>query len=358
MSVTPAQRLARIRLASQWLVGSRATSPADVVRSMMAMQAQDFAGAKWAVGLRLPASTEAQVDRALADGTIVRSWPMRGTLHFVAPEDLGWILALTTDRLVAGSAGRRAELGLDERQLETARTAAQEALAGGHALTRGQMHELFVRAGVSVESQRGYQILWYLAQTGTLCFGPPQPKQQTFVLLDEWVGQPRRLERDEALGELAERYFSSHGPSTIKDFAWWSSLRMKDARTGLAVARPRLAEMDSEESTYYLSPEAEEATTPATRALPAFDEFLLGYQDRSAQVPAEHAGKVMPPGGGTFLPTIAADGIVMGTWKRMTTARGIRVETAPFQSLNRRVEAGFARAAADYAAFLGVPLLA
>ena len=201
-------------------------------------------------------------------------------------------------------------------------------------------------AGVSVESQRGYQILWYLAQTGTLCFGPPQPGQQTFVLLDEWVPAPRRLERDEALGELAERYFSSHGPSTIKDFAWWSSLRMKDARTGLAVARPRLAEMDSEGSTYYLSPEAEEATIPATMALPPFDEFLLGYQDRSAQVPAQHAGKVMPPGGGTFLPTIVADGIVMGTWKRMTTARGIRVETVPFQSLNRRAEAGFARAAA------------
>ena len=366
MSVTPGQRLARLRLASQGLAGSRAASPAEVVRSMMAMQAQDFAGAKWSVGVRLPGSTEAQVDRALAEGSIVRSWPMRGTLHFVAPEDLGWILKLTTDRLIAGAARRLAALELDEKQLETARAAAQDALHGGRALTRVQMHDVFAKAGVSPRSQRGYQILWYLAQTGTLCFGPPQPKQQTFVLLDEWVSKPRRLERDEALGELAERYFASHGPSTLKDFAWWSSLRMKDARTALAVASPRLAEMEVEESTYYLSPDADagpgagagEPTMPATMALPAFDEFLLGYQDRSAQVPIEHAGKVMPPGGGTFLPTIVAEGIVVGTWTRTSTARGIKLNIAPFRTLNRGLEAGFARAAADYAAFRGVTLLA
>ena len=139
MSVTPGQRLARLRLASQGLAGSRAASPADVVRSMMAMEAQDFAGAKWAVGVRLPGSTEAEVDRALAEGSIVRSWPMRGTLHFVAPEDLGWMLRLTTDRLITGAAGRLAALGLDEKQLETARAAAQDALHGGRALTRVQI---------------------------------------------------------------------------------------------------------------------------------------------------------------------------------------------------------------------------
>ena len=358
MSAAAGKRLAQARLASQGVTRGLARSPADVVRSMTAMQAQDFAGAKWAVGLRLPGSTEAQVEAALADGSIVRSWPMRGTLHFVAPEDLGWILGLTTDRLVSGAAGRQAALGLDERQFETARVTAVEALNGGRALTREQLQAAFAEAGVSVEAQRGYHILWYLAQTGTLCFGPPQGKQQTFVLLDEWVRHPRRLQHDEALGELAERYFCSHGPATLRDFAWWSSLTMKDARTGLAIVRTRLTEAEVEGSVYYLSPEAEEA--PAVRgiwALPGFDEFLLGYQDRSAQLTAEHSGRIAPGANGIFQPTIVADGRVVGTWKRTITKRGIRVEPLPFAPLSGRAKAGFALAAAGYAEFLGLELI-
>ena len=350
------KRLARLRLASQCMTTERFSTPADVVRWMTAMQAQDFAGAKWSVGLRLPGSTEADVESALAAGTIVRSWPMRGTLHFVTAEDLGWMLDLTADRLVAGATSRRAALGLDDVQLERARDASREALAGGRVLTRDQMQEVFERAGVSPHGQRGYFVLRYLSLTGTLCFGPPRSKQQNFVLLDEWVRSPRRLEHDEALGELARRYFLSRGPATIKDFAWWSSLTTTDARRGLAVASTELAELEVDDTRYYLSPEAD-ATPGAggTRALPGFDEYLLGYQDRSAQLAPERARMVVPGSNGMFMPTIVHDGIVVGTWKRSITPRAVRVEALPFAALSARAEAGFARASAEYSAFLGLP---
>lgn len=168
------RRIVRLRLGAQRIGASEFTSVLDVVRWMTDMQAQDLPGALWSIGLRLPGSTAATVVEALQNGSIVRSWPLRGTLR------------------------------------------------------RDAMHEVFAQVGVRPDGQRGYHVLWYLAQTGTLVFGPPDGKQQTFALASEWISSRRELERDEALGELALRYFRSHGPASIRDFAWWASLTLRD----------------------------------------------------------------------------------------------------------------------------------
>lgn len=344
------RRIARMRLAAQRISASDLATPASVVRWMTAMQAQDFAGAKWSIGLRLPGSTEADVDAAILDRSIVRSWPMRGTLHLVAAEDLHWMLSLTSERLVKGALARRAALGLDEQLLEGARHASIAALDGGRILTRDAMYEVFAGAGVSPDGQRGYHLLWYLSQTGTLCFGPPDGKQQTFVLAEEWIQNSRMPEREEALGEFVGRYFRSHGPASIRDFAWWSSLTLGDARIGLAVARDALSSIDRDgEPMYFAIDAGAEPKRDGIRMLPGFDEYLLGYQDRTPQLPQEHSERIVPGSNGVFRSTIVNDGLVVGTWKRTARASGVVIAAQPFSPLTTKANNGFAHASIAYA---------
>jgi len=349
--------LGRLRLQAQLVSPTRPqlSSPVDVVRWMTAMQAQDFAGAKWSIGLRLPGSTDASVEAALADRSVVRSWPLRGTLHFVAAEDLHWMLDLTRDRMVKRSATIFSNEGLTPALLGRAGKAARSALTGGGVLTREGLYELLAGEGVSPLGQARYHALWFLCQTGLLCMGPQQGKSQTFVLLDEWVSQPRRLGREEALAELARRYFLSHGPATDRDFAWWSSLTLTDARRGLAAASSQLQRLELDGVDYFQAPDLPEApSAPRPQLLPGFDEFLLGYTDRSAALAEQHAQRVFPGKNGMFLPTIVVDGAVAGIWKRTSTGRNVSFEFRPFAPLTPRQTASVHAAAQEYANFVGL----
>jgi hypothetical protein len=340
-------QLTRLRLAAQWIARPRAgASAADVVRHLTAMQAQDFAGAQWSVALRTTTLTEADVEAAIADHSIVRSWPMRGTLHFVAPQDLGWILQLTGERGTRAAAGRHRQLELDENDFDRAADVAREHLSGGRLLTRPALLKAWDDAGISTAGQRGAHLLVNLSQKRVLVFGPRDGKQHTFTLLDDWVTAPRRLEGDEALGEFARRYFASHGPATVRDFAWWSSLTLTQARAAVAIARPD--ELIVDDTTYYLDASVEPARG-GVHLLPGFDEYLLGYQDRTAALAAEHFERVVPGGNGMFMSTVVVDGEVTGLWRRTITASGVDVTVEPFSG-----EApDTARAVARYAKYLG-----
>ncbi|MCU1446628.1 winged helix DNA-binding domain-containing protein [Cryobacterium sp.] len=295
--------ITRRRLESQALTGAPVTDPAAVVGRLLALQAQDLRWAKWAVAIRAPGTTSADVDALLDSGRIVRSWPMRGTLHLVAAEELGWMLALTIPRLWAGSTTRRRDLGLDEDTIERARDVALGALSGGRELSRAAFLEVLNSSGIDAAGQRGYHLIWHLAQSGTLCWGRQLDAQQMLVLLDEWVPRPRRLERDEALGEFLLRYLVGHGPAPLTDFAWWSQLTMADAKTALAVAGPHLTGLDVD-GVQHLLPTASDvgplrSAAPgrgrdAVLALPGFDEHLLGYRDRSFAVEPENLTRVVP----------------------------------------------------------------
>ncbi|MCJ7711625.1 MAG: winged helix DNA-binding domain-containing protein, partial [Chloroflexi bacterium] len=228
---TDRRRLVTMRLAAQGIAGTRRRTPGDVVHSMLAMQGQDFPGARWSIGLR-GRVTDDEVGAAFDAGAIVRSWPMRGTLHVVAAEDVGWMLQLMAPRVVAATATRRSQLGITAEDLERARDAAVSALEGNRALTREALLSALAATGIVVDAQRGYHFLGYLAQTGVIVLGPVAGRQQAFALLETWVRAPRRLERDEALGELARRYFRSHGPAAERDLARWSGLPLGDVRRG------------------------------------------------------------------------------------------------------------------------------
>ncbi len=359
LALTPNhRRLTTLRLTAQHIGDREFATPAEAVRWMLALQAQDLPGLKWSVGLRYAGATMVGVNAALDAGAVVRSWPLRGTLHLVAGEDLGWLLALTGPRMIVSTAGRRAALGLTEADLERARVIVSTALSGRRALSRTALLAALDAAGVNTAGQRGYHLLGYLAQTGTLVLGPTDGLQQTFVLLDEWVRQPaRRLERDEALGELSLRYFRSHGPATARDLARWSGLTLADARRGLVVCGGKLAALELDGVTYHLAPEAEVRPPSAARVhlLPGFDEYLLGYGDRSAALAPEHVAAVVPGSNGLFKPTILADGVVVGTWRRTITAREIAIEPVPFGRPSSSVRAGLAGAAQAFGTFLGRP---
>ena len=324
--------LSMLRMAAQRLVGPPAASPAEAVRWLTAMQGQELPGALLAVALR-SGSTRAEVTAALDDGSVVRSWPMRGTLHLTAAEDLPWLLALLTERVVRGVEKRRAIVALTEADLEHAREVAVAALTGGRRLARAELLGELAAAGVPADGPRGYHLLWWLSQTGTLVMGPTRDGEQLFVLLDEWVPAPRRLEREEALGELVLRYFRGHGPATVKDLVRWAGTTVGDVKAGLALARPQLETLTVAGTEHLMDPgtpqrlAAARAEAAGVHLLPGFDELVLGYADRSCTVPPEHADRIVPGANGVFRPTVVAGGRVVATWRAgRGKARPLQVE--------------------------------
>lgn len=342
--------VALLRLAAQRLAGPGSATATDTVRWMTAIQAQDYRGALTSVGLRTANGSRRIVEAALDAGEIVRSWPMRGTLHLVVAEDLLWMLQLTSARTIAGAAARRAQLQLDPSTLARAEELAVHALSGGRRLRRTDLLAVWEQGGVATEGQRGYHLLGHLAQTGTLCFGPVHDGQQVIILVHEWVTQPRRLEREEALGELAVRYFRSHGPATVKDFSRWTGLLAADVRTGLALARPTLASLDVGGIEHLMDPQTPElldswrAGVSGVHLLPGFDEFMLGYGDRSAALHADFAERIVPGRNGVFRPTVISGGQVVGTWKHSGPVAAQTVAATPFLAFSTQVAEGITQA--------------
>jgi hypothetical protein len=350
-----------LRLRAQQITGSGAATIREAAQRMLAVQAQDFASASWALGVRTPGSTHTDVLDALARGEIVRSWPMRGTLHFVAAEDLGWMLSVSTERMLNSLTTRNRQLDLDERAFAEARALVEKTLAGGGSIGRDELMKLFEANGIRTAGQRGYHLIYYLAQTGVVCWGPPLKNQQALVLSTEWITNARTLERDEALAEFALRYFRGHGPATERDLAWWAKLTLTDARAGIALARRDLEELSADDTTFWIARDTAAVETSigarsprGVKALPGFDEYVLGYQRRQDVLPTEFAGRVAPGSNGIFLPTIDARGRIAGTWRRTIASGTVSVRPDPFVPLSASESAQFVRAVDRYAQFLGL----
>jgi hypothetical protein len=354
--------IGRLRLASQGLLGPDFAAVPDAVRWMTAMQAQDLPAALWAVGLRVRNSNVDTVRTALDQGLIVRSWPMRGTLHLLAPEDLRWILAITAERLLKGMGGRHRELGIAPRDVAASREAALQLVTGGGSATRERLFQAFEDAGQSTAGQRGIHLLGILCQRGWLVQGPLVGNQQLIVAFDDWIKESRTLDRAEGIAELLLRYMHSHGPATERDFAWWSNTPLTEVRAALGAVKDQLEELEFEGTSYWLSPATAALLgdgVPGQRAvfaLPGFDEFLLGYTDRSLVLAPEHAQKIVPGGNGMFKKTIVAGGEVIGTWARQGASRTAAVVPAPFDAVNGlrpAAQKSFELQAARYLKFLG-----
>lgn len=313
--------IALARIVALGLVGKQQSTPLAVVHHLGCLQGQDLPGALLSVALRTAGRSLDAVRTALNTGEIVRSWPMRGTLHLVAAEDIGWMCALTAPRMLLQTAKRRQELGLDETMMTAASDLVREAIRARGPLSRAEVLELWTEPGFVEVPGRGYHLLALLSYTGLLVQGPLRGKNQLFCLMDEWVTQPRQLTGEEAIGEWVRRYFISHGPATLADFVRWTGLKVGEAKRGLALVADSLVSVDWGGSQYWFDQALPDAVAEQRKAaaelmlLPGFDELILGYKDRSPTLAPEHEQLVVPGRNGVFRPTIVDRGTVRGVWR-------------------------------------------
>ena len=356
-----AAEIVRRRLASQRLTSHAAMAPADVVAWLGAVQAcKTTSGALWAVGLRSGGVDEGDVERAIADRAIVRSWPMRGTLHFLAAADARWMIELLAPRAVRSAASRLGAMDIDDAVLSRARRALVAELEGGRRLTRPAAHRVLARARIPTGGQRGLMILWRLAHDGLVCFGPREGKQHTFVLLDEWLAPAKPLRGDEALGELARRYFAGHGPATLRDLAlaWWSGSGLTDAQRAVEIAGRSLEQEDIGGHMVWSARDRPRGASRrgggAAYALPAFDELFVGYADRAAPIDPEHAARLTPFD--VLGPVLVVGGKLVARWKRRLMRGKVACTMTPVAPLTARRIAAARHALERYARFLGLDL--
>lgn len=317
------RELALLRLVAQGVVGPRQATPERAVQRLVCLQAQDYWSGIASVALR-GATNLAQVEAALNAGTIVRAWPLRGTLHLLAVTDLSWLRDLLAPRELAVAAPREARLGIDTSVIDRAQRVAVEIISSRGPVSRTEITTAWRAAGIDTTNQRSYHLIWHLAHKGTLCFGPVRQGRQLLVLAEEWVPASAELGRTDALAALAYRYFDSHGPATPADLARWANLTVTDTSRAIAAARPDLTTVTIDRTEYLLGPATqdelaacrEEAT--GVVVLPGFDELLFGYRDRTPTLPDGRSEYVFPHRNGTPSCTAILGGQVVATWKRST----------------------------------------
>lgn len=349
--------IAHLRLHSQQLLASRYKTAPELVGWMGAMQAQDYPMVRWAMGTRLPGATSQIIQAAMDAGTLIRTHVLRPTWHVVAAKDIYWMLELTAPRIRASMKSRHKALGLTEEVIGKTLRLFEQALEGGRHLTRDALVAALQNAHVATQDNRASHLLMLGELTGLLCSGRSDGNKQTYALLEEWVPKTRPLLREEALAKLAHTYFSSHGPATLSDFVWWSGLTVTDARQGLEGARSGLQSSTLAGNTYWFDPALGKvkATHPSVFLLPAFDEYIISYKDRSAVLTEDHHKKAVSQNG-IFWPVIIVQGQVAGTWKRSVEKEKVQLETHFFQSPTAPVQDAIEVAAQAYGKFLNKPI--
>lgn len=343
-----------LRLLNQHLAFPHFTQPADLVYYMGAMQAQDYAGAKWAIAQRLKAATDKTIEDAFNNGDIIRIHVMRPTWHFVHPKDVRWMIQLSAPRVMTIAGTHHRQHKLDHLIFSKSEKAILQAMEGGKQLTRDEIAEALEQAGVATTEQRFIHIMMQMELIGLVCSGGLQGKQFTYALSDERLPATKPFDRQEAIIDLADRYFISHGPATLQDYVWWSGLTVTDAKAGLEAIKYKLDSAELNGNTYWFSrPEnLSRGKSPGVFLLPNYDEYIVSYKDRSAAIAAADLNKA-DPRGTIFNHTIVASGKVIGIWKRTIGKTKVNIWLIPFQSLSKVNNASIATAAKRYTKFLG-----
>lgn len=338
------------RMHNQRLSHSDFKKPVEVVKWLGALQGQDYYGAKWSIGVRLPGSTDAQIEKRIDDHAIVRTWAMRGTLHMVAADDVGWMVSLLAPRILSQTARRYQQLELDEKTLQHSDDLLAETLQRGIRLTRKELYTLLEENGISTMGQRGIHLLQHASLKGLLCQSIAESNNPTFFHVDG-LGTASSMPHEEALAELAKRFFQSRGPATIKDFSRWAGLTLTDCRAGLAAIEPAMVSEEIDGSIYWRPDVPETADVPRVVMLPGFDEYILGYKDRSAVLDPAYETLIVPGMNGMFFPTIVIDGEVVGTWKRQMKKDTIKITLSPFEAFSKEDLKDIEQAAQQYGDF-------
>lgn len=353
-----AAEITQKRLANQGLAGTPYNTPKEIVGWLGAVQGQDYAMAKWALGARLPGMTEEEIEEGLNGGEIIRTHILRPTWHLVCADDIRWMLELSAPRVKAAVAPVLRRLELDDALLRRAYRIIERGLSGGRHLTRAELMRKLEASGINTDDLRPAHIMFAAELEGLVCSGRRRGNSLTYALLDERVPQTAPgLTRDEALVRLALRYFTSHGPATPHDFSWWSGLTVTDTRRALEMIGSGLETAIVDGVSYWFPPSAPERKAKKklrrrVHLLPAFDEYMVSYKDRSAALDPEHNGTVIT-GNGIFRPIIVAEGKVTGVWKRTPGKRGAVLEASFFDPADAMTNEELAEVARPYGEYLG-----
>ena len=339
------------RLARQRLLGAPFRTPAEAVASLGAVQSQDYPGAKWALGQRVRGATDASVEAAFNRGDILRVHALRPTWHFVAPGDLRWIQALTGPRVQRILAVYDRQLGLDGRTLARAHRIVERSLRDHAYKTRSELAGALRAGGVDAAGQTLARIMGHAELTALVCSGPQRGRHATYALVDERVPPAGPLDRDEALAELTRRYFISHGPATVRDFAWWSGLTVKDTVDGLAMINAESEDVDG--LTLWLVPARVKvpAVAGSVHLLPNYDEYLVAYKDRQFVMPSTFKTMVAEQRTDIFANLVMADGRLAGSWRRVVTDTHVKVSVTlhrPVTRITRRAIDAAAQVLAEF----------
>ena len=343
----------RLRIQNQQIEGSAFHTVKDLIAWMGALQAQDYAMAKWAIGQRVPGATDKSVVEAYNAGEIIRTHLMRPTWHFVSPDDIYWMLELTAPRVKQVLKSRDRQLELTETIFSKSRDMLERMLSNCLSMTREELTQEYANINVATNENRLSHLIMRAELDGVICSGPMRKNKLTYSLLEDRVPVKTILSRDEALATLAGRYFKSHGPATLRDFAWWSGLSATDARKGLEMIRPAFLGETITTETYWF-PDSFRSLPPAlpsVHLLPAYDEYLIAYADRSAALSTVHNKKAISSNG-IFQPIIVVNGQVEGLWRRTTAKDQVKIELNPFHLHNPQTTLAIETEAARYGAFL------
>lgn len=351
-----ASEILKLRLHNSGLSHSPFKSAADAVSHLGAVQAQDFAAAKWALGLRIKNSTDKDIEKAFNEGAILRTHVMRPTWHFVVPEDIRWMLELTAPRVKKLLMHYNRKLGLDDALFAKSNAAIVKALQGDMYLTRQELKTILTNMGIETNVQRLAHIIMWAELDGLICSGPRREKQFTYALMDERVVRAKRLSREQALAKLAINYFTSHGPAQLEDFSWWSGLAVKDARVALDSIKSKLKQATLDGKTYWFSNRTKvtASKSPFALLLSIYDEYTIAYKDRG-DISVVRDIERMISMGNALTAVIVLNGKVAGTWNKTLKKNTVKIRLNPFRKFSKDEQDALESEVARYGKFVGIP---
>lgn len=353
-----ASEILELRLYNSGLINSPFRSAAEAVSHLGAVQAQDFAAAKWALGLRIKNSTDEDIEKAFNEGKILRTHVMRPTWHFVVPEDIRWMLDLTAPRVKALLAHYNRKLELDDALFAKSNAAIVKALQGHTYLTRQELKSILANIGITTNVQRLAHIIMWAELDGLICSGPRRGKQFTYALLEERVAETKKLSREESLAKLALNYFTSHGPAQLVDFSWWSGLTVKDARNALDSIKSQLKDATLDDKTYWFLAHAKTKAQkpPFALLLSIYDEYTISYKDRGDISGARDIERMISMGN-ALTAVIILDGKVAGTWNKALKKSTVEFRLNSFRKMSKEEQKALESEVARYGKFVGIPTM-
>jgi hypothetical protein len=346
-----------LRLINQHLFHPRLKSVKDLVETMGALQAQDFNMSRWAVGVRVSSATNKIIEKAFNNAEIIRTHLLRPTWHIVSSKDIYWLLELTAPQIKASLRSRHKGLEITQQVIKKSRKIIENCLRGENHLTREELISNLENSKIKTRNNRASHIFLMLELDGLICSGIIKGKKQTYALLEERVPAKKILYRDEALAELAKKYFTSHGPATLYDFAWWSGLSMRDSGHALEMVKENFISASVNSKTYWFKDEFNfnKKMNNDIFLLPAYDEFIISYKDRSAVIAQENFSKAVS-NNGMFRPVIVYKGNVIGLWKSIREKDNILIEATLFKSHSKLVDRLIKKTSFLFEDFWGKPV--